>query len=276
MTSADHMQPHPCADVFPVMDAEQFEDLLADIKQNGLREPIIVDLQNRIVDGLHRFRACIKAGIKPTIERRALTDDEARDLSISRNLHRRHLSTSQRAAIAAGMATAKQGGSQAANLPDRVSQAKAASLLGISERAVRSAVKVQERSADLHEQVKAGNISVHLAERVSDLSKELQNDVVEKIKSGDAKGAKGKVKAALATSDRKKLATSKARYPAAYAALFDELYALPDYLKRHPLLLEHAADLVAECRQAIEHIEQAVKSVPEEVVRADHTWELPT
>ena len=268
----DTLTPHPSADVFPVMDAEQFQGLLADIKQNGLREPIIVDLQNRIVDGFHRYRACIKADIKPKIERRSLTNDEARDLSISRNLHRRHLSTSQRAAIAAGLATAKQGGSQPANLPGCLSQAKAASLLGISERAVRSAVKVQGRSPDLHQQVKAGRLSVHLAEQASDLSNEVQRDVVEKIKNGDANGAKAKVKAALTTSQLKKLATSKARCPAAYAPIFAELYALPDYLKQHPMPAEHAADLIAECRQAIERIEQAVKSVPE----ADHTRELPT
>ena len=73
--------PHPCTQLFPPMSAEQEADFIADIERNGLREPIIIDERNRIVDGVHRYRACTKLGIEPEVERRTLTDKEAWALS---------------------------------------------------------------------------------------------------------------------------------------------------------------------------------------------------
>ncbi len=66
------------------------------------------------------------------------------------NLHRRHLSESQRAVVAAKIANVTHGGDrrseQAANLPV-VTQAGAAELLNVSERGVRNAKHVLDRGA---------------------------------------------------------------------------------------------------------------------------------
>jgi len=72
-------------------------------------------------------------------------------LVISHNLHRRHLSESQRAMIAKRVANMPRGGvgsnqhqSKSANLQNSTSISEAASLLNVSERSVATARKVQE------------------------------------------------------------------------------------------------------------------------------------
>jgi ParB-like chromosome segregation protein Spo0J len=147
------------------MDPATFDALVADIAKNGLREPIIVDQLGRIVDGRNRFNACLKLEMSPRIERRSFTDGEALRFSASRNLHRRHLTIGQRSSIAAEIATRMRGGMQPAKSPDAMSQADAARLMGVSERAVRSAARLLRNAPDLHQQVKDDALSLHAAEK---------------------------------------------------------------------------------------------------------------
>jgi hypothetical protein len=95
---------HPFSKPFPMLDGEQIEALAADIAENGLREPIIVDSHNRIIDGRNRSAACLLAGVSPKFELFAGSDAEVLKLVISLNLHRRHLTESQRAMVAAEVA----------------------------------------------------------------------------------------------------------------------------------------------------------------------------
>ncbi|MPZ31202.1 MAG: DEAD/DEAH box helicase [Rhodospirillales bacterium] len=61
-------QPHPAAEIFPVMADADFAGLVADIKQSGQLEPIVIH-DNQILDGRHRYRACEQLGIEPiTVE----------------------------------------------------------------------------------------------------------------------------------------------------------------------------------------------------------------
>jgi hypothetical protein len=104
---------HPIADLFPLMEGAEFEDLVADIKQNGLREKI--DLyQGKIVDGRNRYRALLKLGIDPSAEpkkyfRKALyvhsvggkatgisPDDLMRAYANSKNIHRKHYTAEEK------------------------------------------------------------------------------------------------------------------------------------------------------------------------------------
>lgn len=97
------MQPHPAAKLFPMMVGGDLAALIADIRENGQREPIIIH-EGLILDGRNRFAACEKLGIKPVTAKwdRAGTPEA---FVISMNLHRRHLNESQRGLIAGKLAT---------------------------------------------------------------------------------------------------------------------------------------------------------------------------
>lgn len=89
---------HPVADIFPMMDESEYAGLVADIKANGLREPIWLH-SGKIIDGRNRYRACCDLNIEPTFR---TWDGEGSLVAfvVSLNLHRRHLTASQRAIVA--------------------------------------------------------------------------------------------------------------------------------------------------------------------------------
>jgi len=77
-------------------------NLLADdIKQHGLIEPILL-YEGKIIDGRNRLEACRLAGKDPRFDDAPVNGSPALFV-ISKNLHRRHLTTSQRAAIGASL-----------------------------------------------------------------------------------------------------------------------------------------------------------------------------
>lgn len=173
---------HPLANIFPLIEGQPFDDLVADVKKNGVREPIWM-YQHQILDGRNRYRAAKQAG--RDVEIRSYEGDDAVSFVISLNLHRRHLNESQRAAVAAKLANLAHGGdrksNQAANLPvDSVSQAKAAEMLNVSERTVRAAAKViHEGDESLVKAVERGDVAVSSAAKVAQLPKEEQREIVE-------------------------------------------------------------------------------------------------
>ena len=92
-------------------DTEEFKGLVGSIKEHGLFDPILV-WQGMIVDGRHRHKACIEAGVEPEYE--YLVDevpfDKVRDRVVGANILRRHLTTGQRAMTAAALANMTHGG----------------------------------------------------------------------------------------------------------------------------------------------------------------------
>lgn len=90
----------------PLSDAE-YEALRADIAANGMRHPIVVDEDGRILDGHHRARIADELGIDPPREVVPdLTEEAKRGLAFTLNAARRHLDPAQRrAAVVASLRT---------------------------------------------------------------------------------------------------------------------------------------------------------------------------
>ncbi|MEI9804146.1 MAG: ParB N-terminal domain-containing protein [Pseudolabrys sp.] len=100
---------HPLADLFPLIEGKDFDDLVASIKAGGQHNPIVM-LNGEILDGRNRYRACLAAGVAPRFEDFGAGDPVR--FVMDHNIHRRHLNESQRGMIAAKLATMKMGDNQ--------------------------------------------------------------------------------------------------------------------------------------------------------------------
>ncbi len=96
------MKVHPVAEMFPMMTEEELDELAADIKENGLLNPIIKDNDGILIDGRNRLEACKRAGVLPTFE--TLNGIDPIVFIMSSNDKRRHMTKGQRAMIAAKVA----------------------------------------------------------------------------------------------------------------------------------------------------------------------------
>lgn len=172
---------HPVAEIFPMMSAREFDDLLADIRDHGVREPVWLHRDGRIIDGRNRWRACAKLGDEPPTRTFEGDDGELVEFVLSLNLHRRHLNESQRAMVAAKVATLRLGANQHREGAEisAPSQQQAAGLLGVSRDSVRMAKKVQSvATPELATAVESGEVAVSAAAIVASVPAEKQRDLL--------------------------------------------------------------------------------------------------
>lgn len=150
------MRIHPFANLFPMYPDEEIQRLADDIAKHGLRQPIIIDADEKILDGRNRAAACAIAQVKPIYEPFVGTEAEKLAFVISANIHRRHLTTQQRAEIAATIATMCVGDNQhstneedGSNEPPskRFSIKDASKLMNVSPSSVKRA-KARKRTAE--------------------------------------------------------------------------------------------------------------------------------
>src|SRR5689334_8392230 len=81
------------------MQPEEYATLTTDIREHGQQEPIWL-YEGKILEGWHRFKACLELGLTPRTQEFNGTAQEAKDYVISRNSIRRHLNQSQQACVA--------------------------------------------------------------------------------------------------------------------------------------------------------------------------------
>lgn len=89
------MRAHPYADRFPMLDTDELNRLADDIRENGLRNPIVLDGEGRILDGRNRWAACEIADVTPVTV--AFDGDDEAAYVLSANVSRRHMTTGQQA-----------------------------------------------------------------------------------------------------------------------------------------------------------------------------------
>jgi protein gp37/ParB-like chromosome segregation protein Spo0J len=172
------------------MEGEEFADLIADIKRNGLREPILVSNDGQILlDGRNRYRACDAAGVDAVHELLPAHYSEAMtlDLIVSRNIARRHLNPGQVAVLALDYEAAYVGATREAEVQRKIQQSgqvqtcdttgadlpraprstdRAARAVGAAGRTVRQAKAVQKNAPDLIDRVRSGELALDAADKL--------------------------------------------------------------------------------------------------------------
>jgi N6-adenosine-specific RNA methylase IME4 len=220
---------HPLSELFPLMQGREFDELVADVKANGLREPIWT-YQGQILDGRNRWRAC-EAGQISHRPMREYEGDDPVAFVVSLNLHRRHLDESQRAMVAGKLATLSDG--QRADLVEGLPIGRAAELLNVGERTVARAREVQQRGApELVDAVESGMVSVSAAADVAELPKEKQREIVARGEKEILEAAK-QIRAAKQEERRaeriEKVAAMAQPEPTLPASRYPVIYADPPW-----------------------------------------------
>ena len=177
---------HPAANLFPMMSDEDIDALAKSIREQGLRQPIILTEDGQLLDGRNRVAACSRAGVAPRHE--VYRGDDPVAYVMALNMDRRHLTTGQKAMLALkivpmyeaeGLARQVFGGQVAgrgrpqqvmADLPKPiqprlVARDKAGAAVKVSGRAVQQAKRVAEVAPDLAEQVAAGRLTLDKADQ---------------------------------------------------------------------------------------------------------------
>jgi ParB-like chromosome segregation protein Spo0J len=95
---------HPAIASVPAMAPEEYEAFRADIAERGILVPLEVTKLGTVLDGRNRLRAATDLAIENVPVREVAPPDEHEHVLLVA-LHRRHLSASQKAALAIELAS---------------------------------------------------------------------------------------------------------------------------------------------------------------------------
>lgn len=169
MNAPEHrliFQQHPLSAAFPAMPESEIEALAEDIEKGGQRDPGIL-FEGMVLDGWHRFLACQRLGIQfRSVE---FDGEDPVAFVLSKNLHRRHLTASQRAAAVVAATNWKPEGRPKQNSAPgaELSAKQMAKVAEVSPRTIEHAKAAQ--AAGLGEKVKDGEVSAKRAAEVAKL-----------------------------------------------------------------------------------------------------------
>lgn len=169
------MEFHEIANIFPMMIGNEYRSLVTDIRENGLREPITT-YEGKILDGRNRYAACLECGIEPLYRE---WDGRGSPISfvVSLNLQRRHLTSSQRAAISIDLESmyaieAKERQGTRTDIVEIIPQSdfgkareQAAKDMNTNARYVQDAKMLSEKAPDLFYNIKSGEMTIPEAKR---------------------------------------------------------------------------------------------------------------
>lgn len=184
---------HWFAEQFPILDDDALASLAKDIRDHKQQFPIIVDQDGVGIDGRNRAIACALVGVEPIVQTKHFKGEaEILRFIWSANSERRHLSSSQKAALGLTMLPAleeeaaerkragqarggKTGGRGRNSSPEEIPESypdeeedadtneartQAAELVGTNPRYISDAKKLQDEAPELLEQVRTGEKSI--------------------------------------------------------------------------------------------------------------------
>lgn len=192
---------HPIANIFPLLQGSEFDELVSDVKANGVLEKIVIH-EGKILDGRNRYRAAEKAGQDVGTEQWNGEGGDPVTFVVSKNIRRRQLTPSQRAMCAdkardlfdkmakermaeggksAGKGRPRQGVEDLPHPMTGKSRDQAGKAFGVSGKLVDEARIVREHGIpELSSAVEEGRMSVTTAAILSREPEEVQKEEVNK------------------------------------------------------------------------------------------------
>lgn len=183
---------HPAALIFPGMQDEEMDGLVENIRRNGLLEPIWT-FKGRIIDGRHRYQACIAANVAPRF-REWDGNGSLIAFVVALNLKRRHLTEAQKATIAVELLPPLEdeardreqaGVHPTVNLRQGTAASEAAAIVGTNENYVYDAKRLKDHLPEVYGLMREGQINVPAARAVESIRRsEVQEAVVDELIAG--------------------------------------------------------------------------------------------
>lgn len=217
----DNLQFHEAANIFPMMSDDEANALLDDIRENGQKYAIEI-YDGQVLDGRNRYVQCLKLGIECEITDVTADIDDPVKHVLTANLHRRHLTASQKAMIAGKAnkliekmeAEAKVRQAEAIKTRDEKGRAKSTGgkvttsgektrdklgkIMGVSGSMVDRGRKVAEKGVpELSKAVEEGRMSVTTAAKLTEESQDVQ-----KLAAEDAKFSAGRYRPLKVKTDK--------------------------------------------------------------------------
>lgn len=175
------LKQHPLSAAFPSMPEDDVVALSEDIAKHGQREEGVL-YEGMVLDGWHRYRACYLVGVE--FEAAEFDGKDPVSFVLSKNLHRRHLTASQRGACIVAATNWRPHGDQksrSAAAADRTTQ-EMAKEAEVSPRTIENAKAAHK--AGLGDEVREGKVSAERAAAVSKLPAARREKAVKAIKNG--------------------------------------------------------------------------------------------
>lgn len=165
---------HTLSELLPAMSPSEYDQLKASIRTSGYNTLFpVITYEGQILDGRHRYQACIDLGIEPAMSDYAGSDPLA--FIISHNLQRRHLTAGQKAIVGMKikelfaeranerMVAGKALDDPSEDFPQGRALDQAGAVVGVSGRYIHEAENLMVTAPELFDQVKAGQISLNEA-----------------------------------------------------------------------------------------------------------------
>lgn len=168
---------HPLADIVPWMEDDEFLVLRQSVRARGFLPGYeIVLLEGKILDGRHRYLACLHEGVEPRFKE--YTGDDPSGF-VEAGISRRNLTVSTRAMIAAKLVARADAEHGVKGKPATKTQDSVRAKYGVGESSVTLAMRtIKHGVPELERMVENGDIDVRHAGTVARLPKREQEKVV--------------------------------------------------------------------------------------------------
>ncbi len=204
------LQIHPAAAEYPLIEGEEFEEFVENVRKHGQLIPIVVHA-DVLLDGRNRLRACERLSLEPKTTPWDGRGGSPVAFIASVNDRRRHMTPGQRAALAVrlephfaeeakraqadgrksgGRGRKKLGDGSVTKFPEAKTRALAAKATGASPPRVSEMKAVEKKAPEVFKAVQHGSLNIEQAKALADAPVPVQEEVLEQARTGKAPSAR--------------------------------------------------------------------------------------